>query len=126
MLQPTKSYNLNMPAKVSMTKKELQDLIEAARAAGRDVTELEGFLAEVSLAEPLVRKRPAVPAAEAAKPSELVVSPQELERLRTLACPHIRDSPYWQDFVSRRVLVCSDCHKMRPGEFGELRQPPLL
>ena len=78
-----------------MTKKELEDLIEAARQAGRDVTELEGFLAEVSLAEPLKRKPPAVPAVEEAKPSELVISPQELERLRTLACPHIRDSPYW-------------------------------
>ena len=109
-----------------MTKKELEDLIEAAKAAGRDVTELEEFLAEVSLAEPLKRKPPAAPAMEAAKPSELVTSPQELERLRALACPHIRDSPYWEDFVSRRVLVCSDCHKRRPSEFGEWRQPPLL
>lgn len=109
-----------------MTKKELEDLIEAARQAGRDVTELESFLAEVSLAEPLKRKPPAPPAVEAAKPSELVTSPQELERLHILACPHIRESPYWQDFVARRVLVCSECHKMRPGEFGELRQPPLL
>ncbi|GAI36308.1 unnamed protein product, partial [marine sediment metagenome] len=110
-----------MPARVSLTKKELEDLIEAGRQAGRDVKELEEFLAEIDFAEPLKRlkrKPPAAPAMEAAKPSELVISPQELERLRTLACPHIRDSPYWEDFVSRRVLVCSDCHKMRPGEFG--------
>ena len=41
-----------------MTKKELEDLIQVARQAGRDVIELKGFLAEVSLAEPLKRKPP--------------------------------------------------------------------
>jgi len=40
----------------------------------------------------------------------LVTGP-ELERLRVLACPHIRNSPYWEDFISHRVLACSNCQK---------------
>jgi len=45
------------------------------------------------------------------EPEELATSPEELERLRTLACSHIRDSLFWEEFVSRRVLVCTSCEQ---------------
>lgn len=111
-----------------MSKKELMDLIEAGKAARSDTTLLESLLAELpsekaAKAEPLhVPVRRLEP--EYA-PDELITGP-ELERLRLLACPHIRNSPYWEDFVARRVLVCSDCQEHRPGEYGEHPQPPLF
>jgi len=110
-----------------MSKKELIDLIDAGDKAGTDNNQLKNFLAELP-SEKAARNPPPVPVRRLAPeraPEELVTGP-ELERLRILACPHIRNSPYWEDFVSRRVLVCSDCQKMRPGQFGELRQPPLF
>ena len=115
-----------MPA-IHMSKKELNDLINAGKNSGNDTGLLENFLAELP-SEKAARNPPPVPVRRLAPeraPEELVTGP-ELERLRILACPHIRNSPYWEDFVSRRVLVCSDCQKMRPGQFGELRQPPLF
>ena len=115
-----------MPAKVHMSKKELNDLIEAGEKAGTDTSQLKSFLAELPSEKARANPPPAVRRVEPERaPEELVTGP-ELERLRVLACPHIRSSPYWEDFVSRRVLVCSDCQKMRPGQFGEFRQPPLL
>ena len=116
-----------MPAKVYMSKKELIDLIVAGEKAGSDTSQLKNFLAELP-SEKAARNPPPVPVRRVAAelpPEELVTGP-ELERLRILACPHIRSSPYWEDFVSRRVLVCSDCQVLRPGEFGERRQPPLF
>ena len=116
-----------MPGKVHMSKKELKDLIEAGEKAGTDTSQLKSFLAELP-SEKAARNPPPVPVRRVEPeraPEELVTGP-ELERLRSLACPHIRSSPYWEDFVSRRVLVCSDCQKMRPEEFGEFRQPPLF
>jgi len=112
-----------MPAKVHMSKKELNDLIEAGEKTGTDTSQLKSFLAE--LPSEKARANPPPAPARRLAPEELVTGP-ELERLRLLACPHIKKSPYWEDFVSRRVLVCSDCQKMRPGQFGELRQPPLF
>jgi len=112
-----------------MSKKELNDLIEAGKKAGTDTSQLKSFLAELP-SEKAARSKPSpVPVRRVEPervPEELVTAGPELERLRTLACPHIRNSPYWEDFISRRVLVCSDCQKMRPGEFGEFRQPTLF
>jgi len=115
-----------MPAKVHMSKKELNDLINAGKAAGNDTSLLESFLAELP-SEKTARNPPPVPVRRVEPeraPEELVTGP-ELERLRILACPHIRSSPYWEDFVSRRVLVCSECQKARLP-FGERVQPRLL
>ena len=117
-----------MPAGIHMSKKELNDLIEAGEKAGSDTSQLKSFLAELPSEKARATPRPVpVRGLELAERGreELVTGP-ELERLRILACPHIRNSPYWEDFISRRVLVCSACQKMRPGEFGELRQPLLL
>jgi len=105
-----------MPAKIHMSKKELNDLIEAGEKAGTDTSQLKSFLAELpsekARANPppvLVRRVEPERVAE-----ELVTAGPELERLRILACPHIRSSPYWEDFVSRRVLARTarerDCH----------------
>jgi hypothetical protein len=115
-----------MPAKVHMSKKELLDLIDAGDKAGTDTNPLKSFLAELPSEKARVNPPPAVRRLEPERAAEELVTGPELERLRILACPHIRSSPYWEDFVSRRVLVCSDCQKMRPGQFGELRQPPLF
>ena len=117
-----------MPA--HMSKKELEDLINATKAAGNDTTMLEQLLNEAKPERPAVSKPRAAPSRELVpvkqEPQELVTSPEEMARLRTLACPHIKDSPYWEVFISRRVLVCTDCQHLRPGEFGEHRQPPLF
>jgi len=116
-----------MPA-IHMSKKELVDLVNAGKVAGNDTSQLESFLAELPSEKAARANPPPVPVRRLAPelpPEELVTGP-ELERLRVLACPHIRSSPYWEDFVSRRVLVCTSCQVLRPGEFGELRQPPLL
>jgi len=114
-----------MPAKVHMSKKELNDLIEAGEKAGTDTNLLKSFLAELP-SEKLARKPPApVRRLEPERKLEELVTGPELERLRTLACPHIKNSPYWEDFVSRHVLVCSDCQ--RAGlPFGERLQLRLL
>ena len=114
-----------MPA-IHMSKKELNDLIEAGEKAGTDNSQLKGFLAELPSEKARANPPPAVRRLEAERvPEELVTGP-ELERLRLLACPHIRNSPYWEDFVTRRVLVCSSCKELRPGEFGEYPQPRLF
>ena len=114
-----------MPTQVHLSKKELNGLIEGGKAAGNDTSELENFLAE--LPSEKAARNPPPPArtlGPGKAPQELVTGP-ELERLRALACPHIRGSPYWEDFVSRRVLACSDCH--RAGvPLGEKLQPKLL
>ena len=113
-----------MPA-IHMSKKELVDLINAGKAAGNDTSLLENFLAELPSEKARANPPPAVRRVEPERaPEELVTGP-ELERLRLLACPHIRSSPYWEDFVSRRVLVCSDCQKA--GLLvGERLQPTLF
>ena len=116
-----------MPAKVYMSKKGLIDLIVAGEKAGSDTSQLKSFLAELP-SEKAARNPPPVPVRRLAAelpPEELITGP-ELERLRILACSHIRSSPYWEDYISRRVLVCTNCQEMRPGEFGELRQPALF
>ena len=116
-----------MPAKVHMSKKELVDLINAGEAAGNDTSLLENFLVELP-SEKAARNPSPVPVRRLAAelpPEELITGP-ELERLRILACSHIRSSPYWEDYVSRHVLVCTSCQVLRPGEFGERRQPPLF
>jgi len=117
-----------MPAKVHMSKKELNDLIETGEKAGTDTNQLKSFLAE--LPSERARANPNPPPVLVRRmeprraPEELVTGP-ELERLRVLACPHIRNSLYWEDFVSRRVLACSDCQ--RAGlPVGERLQPRLL
>jgi len=118
---------MKMPAKIHMSKKELNDLIEAGEKAGTDTSQLKSFLTELPSEKARVNPLPvAVRRVEPERVAEELVTGPELERLRLLACPHIKKSPYWEDFVSRRVLVCSDCQKMRPAEFGEVRQPPLL
>jgi len=102
-----------------MSKKELNDLIDAGKNAGNDTSLLESFLAELP-SEKARANPPPVPVRrlEPERVAEELVTGPELERLRILACPHIRSSPYWEDFVSRRVLVCSDCQ--RAGlPFGE-------
>jgi len=115
-----------MQAKVHMSKKELNDLIEAGDKAGNDTNQLKSFLAE--LPSEKARANPPPVLVRRLKPErapeELVTGP-ELERLRILACPHIRSSPYWEDFVSRRVLVCSECQKAGLL-LGERLQPRLL
>lgn len=115
-----------MPAKVHLSKKELLDLIDAGDKEGSDTNPLKNLLAELP-SEKAVRSKPPVPVRRLAPeraPEELVTGP-ELERLRLLACPHIKNSPYWEDFVSRRVLICSDCQKA--GVLvGERLQPRLL
>ena len=116
-----------MPAKVYMSRKELEDLIEETKANGNDTSLLEQLLAEVAPEKPAKRKSRTIAGIEPQEaPEEFVTSPEEMERLRILACPHIRNSPFWEEFICRRVLVCTSCQKMRPGEFGEYRQPPLL
>lgn len=115
-----------MPAKVHMSKKELIDLIEAGKNAGNDTSQLEGFLAELSSEKAKANPPPAVRRLAPERAPEALVTGPELERLRVLACPHIRSSPFWEDFVSRRVLVCKPCEELHPGEYGEHRQPPLL
>ncbi|GAI79689.1 unnamed protein product [marine sediment metagenome] len=116
-----------MPAKVHMSKKELLDLIDAGDKAGTDTSSLKNFLAELPSEKAAGAKPSPVPVRRVEPeraPEELVTGP-ELERLRLLACPHIRSSPYWEDFVSRRVLACSDCQRARLP-FGERLQPRLL
>lgn len=115
-----------MVAKVQMTRKELEDLIAETKAAGNDASLFEQLLAEVAPEKPAPKKPRIAPMETGKAPEELVTSPEELERLRTLACPHIRNSPYWELFVERRILVCKPCEELRPGEFGERRQPPLF
>jgi len=114
-----------MPAKVHMSKKELNDLIEAGEKAGTDTSQLKSFLAELPSEKARASPPPAVRRVEPERvPEELVTGP-ELERLRVLACPHIKSSPYWEEFVSRRVLACSDCQ--RAGlPVGERLQPTLF
>jgi len=115
-----------MPAGVHLSKKELIDLIDAGDKAGSDTNPLKNLLAELP-SEKAARSKPSPAPARRLEPErvpELVTGP-ELERLRILACPHIRSSPYWEDFVSRRVLVCSECQKA--GLLvGERLQPRLL
>jgi len=99
-----------------MSKKELEDLIQVGKAAGTDTSQLEALLAEVAPEKLAGSKTRPVSGRElelARKGlEELVTSPEELERLRSLACPHIRNSPYWEEFVSRRVLVCTSCEQL--------------
>ncbi|GAI85519.1 unnamed protein product, partial [marine sediment metagenome] len=115
-----------MPA-IHMSKKELNDLIEAGEKAGTDTNQLKSFLAELPSEKAARATPPPVPVRRMEPeraPEELVTGP-ELERLRTQACPHIRSSPYWEDYISRHVLACSDCQ--RAGlPFGEKVQPRLL
>ncbi|MBA7712021.1 hypothetical protein ES703_120989 [subsurface metagenome] len=116
-----------MPAKVYMSKKELLDLIDAGDKAGSDTNPLKNLLAELP-SEKAARSKPSPAPVRRIEPErapeELVTGP-ELERLRVLACPHIKSSPYWEDFVSRRVLACSDCQ--RAGlPLGERLQPRLF
>jgi len=110
-----------MPARVHMSKKELEDLIQVGKAAGNDTSQLEVLLAEVVPEKPAGSKPRLVSGRElklARKgPGELITSPEELERLRTLACPHIRDSLFWEEFVSRRVLVCTSCEQLALFDF---------
>ncbi len=103
-----------MPAQVHMSKKELLDLIDAGERAGTDTNPLKNFLAELP-SEKAARSKPprTTRRLEPERVPEVLVTGPELERLRTLACPHIRSSPYWEDFVSRRVLLCSDCQEVR-------------
>jgi len=116
-----------MPARMHMSKKELNDLIETGKNAGNDTSLLENFLAELPSEKAARANPPPVPVRRVGPeraPEELITGP-ELERLRLLACPHIRSSPYWEDFVSRRVLVCSDCQRAKLP-FGERLQPTLF
>ncbi len=104
-----------IPAKVHMSKKELNDLIEARKASGTDTSQLEVLLTEVAPEKPAGSKAQPVSGRELELsrkgPEELVTSCKELERLRTLACPHIRDTLFWEEFVSRRVLVGTSCEQ---------------
>jgi len=104
-----------MPARVHMSKKELEDLIQVGKAAGTDTSQLEALLAEVAPEKPAGSKTGPVSGRDLElarkEPEELVTSPEELERLRTLACPHIKDSLFWEEFVSRHVLVCTSCEQ---------------
>ena len=118
-----------MPAIMHMTRKELQELIEKTKAAGNDASLLEQLQVETTPQAPVkTRKQPhSQTTIELRRANgELITSPEELDRLRCLACPHIRNSPYWQLFVERRILVGKPCMEVHPGEFGEHRQPPLL
>jgi len=88
-------------------------LIEAGGKAGTDTSQLKAFLAELPPEKAARAKPPPVPIRRMEPeraPEELVTGP-ELERLRTLACPHIRDSLFGEEFVSRRVLVCTSCEQ---------------
>ena len=115
-----------MPVHVHLSKKELEDLIAETKANGNDTGLLEQLLAEVT-PKPAIKKAQRVSMMEPEKVAqELVTSPEELKRLWSLACPHIRNSPFWEEFIARRVLVCTSCEKLHPGKFGEHRQPPLL
>ncbi len=116
-----------------MSRNELAALIEDTKAYGIDASLLEQLLAEITPEKPTMNVNPVKRQSMIASvleseriAEELVTSTEELERLRTLACPHIGNSPFWEEFVSRRVLVCTSCKETRPGEFGEHRQPPLL
>ena len=104
-----------MPARVYMLKKELEDLIQVGKAAGTDTSQLEAPLAEVAPEKSAGSKARPVSGRELEltrkEPEELVTSPEELERLQTLACPHIRDPLFWEEFVSRGVLVCTSCEQ---------------
>ena len=102
-----------MPARVYMSKKELGDLIHVGEAAGTDTSLLEALLAEVAPEKSAGSKARPVSGRELelTRKEELVTNAEELERLRTLACPHIRDSLFWEEFVSRRVLVCTSCEQ---------------
>lgn len=102
-----------MPAKVNMSKKELNDLIEAGKKAGNDTSLLQNFLAELPSEKARANPPPAVRRLAPERKLERLVTGPELERLRSLACPHIMSSPYWEEFISRRVLLCSDCQEAR-------------
>ena len=116
-----------MPARVHISKNELAALIEETKVNGNDASLLEQLLAEITPEKPTKSQSRSVSAMEQRKTTEeSVTSPEEMERLRALACPHIRNSPFWEEFVSRRVLVCNSCKETRPGEYGEQRQPPLF
>ena len=118
-----------MPARVHLTRADLENMITNARVNGN--TELENRLTEA-----IPKPSPPGPARSVFASRELpmqkqvaevlVTDPGELERLRALACPHIRHSPYWEEFVARRILVCTTCKEHHPGEFGEHRQPLLF
>ncbi|MBA7581842.1 hypothetical protein ES708_23753 [subsurface metagenome] len=115
-----------MPAKIHMSKKELNDLIDAGDKAGTDTSQLKSLLAELP-SEKARAASPPVPVrrTEPERVTEELVTGPELERLRLLACPHIRNSPYWEDYISRRVLACLECQ--RAGLLvGERLQPKLL
>jgi hypothetical protein len=116
-----------MPARVHLSKNELAALIEETKINGNDASLLEQLLAEITPEKPVKNQSRIVPMMEQRKSTEASVSsPEEMERLRDLACPHIKSSPFWEEFVSRRVLVCNSCKEIRPGKYGEQRQPPLL
>ena len=103
-----------MPAKVHMSKKELNDLIEAGEKAGNDTNLLQNLLAELPSEKARANPLPVpVRRLEPERVTKELVTGPELERLRILACPHIRSSPYWEDYISRRVLLCSDCQEAR-------------
>ncbi|GAJ17392.1 unnamed protein product, partial [marine sediment metagenome] len=75
---------------IHMSKKELIDLIDAGDKAGNDTSQLKSFLAELPSEKARANPPPAVRRVEPERaPDELVTGP-ELERLRLLACPHIR------------------------------------
>lgn len=115
-----------MPATVHMSKKELLDLIDAGDNAGNDTSQLKNLLAELPSEKAKANPPPApVRRMEAERAPEELVSGPELERLRALACPHIRNSPYWEDFVSHHVLACSECQKAGVP-LGEKLQPKLF
>jgi len=116
-----------MSATLHMSTKELKELIEQTKAGGNDVSLLEQLLTEVVPEKQTDRKSRAIAGIELREaPEELITSPEELERLKSLACPHIRNSPFWEEFISRRVLVCNDCKEMKLGQYGANLQPPLL
>ena len=117
-----------MPARVHLSKNELAALIEETKVNGNDASLLEQLLADITPEKPVRNQSRSVPAAMEQRKSteELVSSPEEMERLRTLACPHIKSSPFWEEFVSRHVLVCNSCKQTRPGKYGEYPQPPLF
>ena len=116
-----------MPARVHLSKNELAALIEETKVNGNDTSLLEQLLAEITPEKPVKNQSRSAPMMEQRKSTEeLVSSPEEMERLRTLAYPHIQSSPFWEEFLSRYVLVCNSCKETRPGEYGEQRQPPLL
>jgi len=114
-----------MPAGVHLSKKGLIDLIDAGEKAGSDTSQLKNLMAELPSEKARTNPPPAVRRLEPERVAEELVTGPELERLRVVACPHIRSSPYWEDFVSRRVLVCSECKKAGLP-FGERVQPRLL